>query len=162
VLRSYHRHVQQAIKLFAERADNKKHFLSVTAGSTIIHVHHPTNRKLVLEYKPDATIISNNRSKIVFQVLDAQARKNREIEADMIRAFLSPEVSIMVFVTESRAYAEKVDGISRIISENLHSYGVKDQSLPITLSLVIPKSIRSADGMLRYFSTIRGKLTTSL
>jgi len=161
-LRRYHKRVQQGIKLFGEREDNREQFLNVNVGSRIIYIHDPTNRRLApLEYKPDATIISRSRRKIVFQVLDAQARKNREIEADMIRGFLSPDVSIMVFITASRSYAEKVERISTILSENLHSYGVRDHSMPITISLVIPRTVRTAERTMRYFNSVRGELIKS-
>jgi len=158
-LRTYHRNLQRGIKLFGEHADNKEHFLSVNIGSTIIRIHHPTNRRLPpLEYKPDATIILRNRRKIVFQVLDTQAGKNREIEADMFRGFLSGEVSIMVFVTKSRENAKNVDRISIILAENLSGYGVPDESMPITIALIIPDTVRNAEGALRYLNDIRSKL----
>lgn len=152
-MRRYHRNVQQSIKLFGEDRNNREQFLNVTVGGTIIRIHHPTNRKLPpLEYRPDAIITSRNRKKIVFQVLDSQARKNREIEADMFRAFLSQEVSIVVFITDSQASAENVERIWSILSENLAGYDVEDESMPITTSLIIPKEIRSAQGAYMYLN----------
>lgn len=162
-MRGYHRRVQQGIKLFAEHPDNKNHFLSVNLGSKIFRIHHPTNGKLApLEYKPDATITPEKRSKIVFQVLDSQARKNREIEADMIRAFLSPEVSIMVFVVESPEYAKNVNRISAIISDNLVDSGVPGKKLPLTIALAIPRGIRSAEEATKHLKKIRGKILSHL
>src|SRR5260370_25683698 len=131
------------MKMFAELPKNRTEFVSVTNGSPIIRIHSPTNSKVApLEYKPDATIVLRNRQKIVFQVLAAQARKNREIEADMMRAFLSPEVSVIVFVTESSVYAKNVERISEILADSLSAYAVKDEMMPITVSLIVPKSIR--------------------
>ena len=111
-----------------------------------------------MEYKPDATIISKKRSKIVFQVLDTQAEKNREIESDLIRCFLSPDVSIMIFITETPEYAKNVERISSILSENLIDYGIRNLMIPITVALAIPRAIRSAQDTLRHFRKIRGRL----
>jgi len=95
-------------------------------------------------------------------VLDTQAGKNREIEADMFRGFLSGEVSIMVFVTKSRENAKNVDRISIILAENLSGYGVSDESMPITIALIIPETVRNAEGALRYLNNIRSKLISPL
>jgi len=158
-LRRYHRYVQQGIKLFGEDSKNRDQFINVSVGGTIIRIHHPTDRRLApLEYKPDATITSKKRKKIVFQVLDSQASKNREIEADMLRAFLSLEVSIIVFITDSQAAAKNVDRIWAIISENLAGYDVNDESMPIAAALVIPRQIRSAEEAFRHLNSKRGKL----
>ena len=70
----------------------------------------------------------------------------------MFRAFLSQEVSIVVFITDSQASAENVERIWSILSENLAGYDVEDESMPITTSLIIPKEIRSAQGAYMYLN----------
>ncbi len=158
-MRTYHRHVQRGIKLFGEDASNKDLFLNVTIGGTIIRIHHPTRGSLApLEYKPDAIITSRNRRKIVFQVLDSQARKNREIEADMFRAFLSWEVSMIVFVTDSQMTARNVDRIWSIVSGILAEYKVEARMMPKAAFLVIPRNIRSPESAFSYLNSVRSKL----
>ena len=161
-MKEYHKRVQKGIRIFAEQQDCKSDFVHVSTGSKIVYIHHPTNRKLEpLEYKPDAILTVRNRRMVFFQVLDTQAKKNREIEADIIRSFLSPEVSIVVFVTESKDYAKRVERISSIISENLVENGTNRHMIPITIALAIPRSIRKPSDTLRYFNKIKAKLTRS-
>jgi hypothetical protein len=112
----YHKVVQEAIFLLGEKHRHKE-VLNITKGGVTICITHGTKPTIkALMFKPDAIFTIKNRQKIVFQVLSSQAEKNREIEADMLRALLSSEVARIVFTTPTIAYAQNIDRLYNIIA----------------------------------------------
>jgi hypothetical protein len=156
-IKDYHRLVQAGIVLFGKTCQGKT-ILTVSGGGKTLFIHHSTNRRLrPLEYKPDAIFVAKDRRKIVFQVLGSQAKKNREIEADMIRAFLCSEVSRIVFIAPTVKYYNNIVRISGILQDALLSYGLKEKAIPIIIVLKIPK-IRRSKAVIPYLSGIKKKL----
>ena len=62
-------------------------------------IYHPSDRTIKpIEFDPDMVFILPDKRKYVFQILDSQLEHKREIEADAFRAFISAEVSRLVFI----------------------------------------------------------------
>jgi hypothetical protein len=84
-----------------------------------------------------------DRKKCTFQVLKSQLKSKRQIEADIFRAILSPEVSKIVFTAPHKQGTKMVKGIHSIIQETLLEYGINEKTLPIAIFIEIPSSVKS-------------------
>ena len=91
---------------------------------------------------------------MVFQVLGSQARKGREIEADIFRAYLYNGVSKLIFIVPSETDGENVSRITEIIQDGLDSLGIS-KDLRLFLTLVIPKKVRGSESALKYLNDRR-------
>ena len=139
---NYHRVVQNAILDFGTSHMHKE-ITSVSKGGELLYIHHRSDPKLKpMTVKPDGIFIMNNqfKSKIVFQVLDSQRKHNREIEADIFRAYLCSGVGRLVFVVPTKQDLENVSRLSSIIQDNLEGYGNKFY-INFALTLLIPKIV---------------------
>ena len=139
-MKNYHKLVQRGITIFG-KPHLENELLSVQEGGTIMRIYHPTNKDLdPLTFQPDRIFTLNDKSKIIFQVLGAQARKNREIEADIFRVFLCSGILKLIFITPSKESAENVDRIAAIVQKTLEIHGTRKAALPTVLTIVVPET----------------------
>jgi len=152
-LQDYHRKIQDAILKFGELHLGKE-ILSISKGGERLRITHRTKSIDPITFKPDGIFTLKNRTKMVFQVLGSQARKGREIEADIFRAYLYNGVSKLIFIVPSETDGENVSRITEIIQDGLDSLGIS-KDLRLFLTLVIPKKVRGSESALKYLNDRR-------
>ncbi len=137
----YHKNIQKGILLFGKKLKN---ILNVHKESNI-YIHHITKSKILpLTYKPDVIFHINDKSKYVFQILDSQASKKREILADMFRACLSSDVSKIFFITNNKDIEAEIRRTWEIITSILSiDFRINDKRLPLLLTIPISYEIAS-------------------
>ncbi len=154
-MKDYHKTIQEAILDFGNLHLHKK-IISISKGNEILYIQHRTKDKLkALTFKPDGIFtLKKGKSRVVFQVLDSQAKRNREIEADIFRAYFCPGVAKLVFIVPTEEDLENVSRISSIIQDNLERYG-SDFDIGFSLTLLIPKTVRNRKSALSYLTPPR-------
>jgi hypothetical protein len=151
-MKNYHKIIQDGIILFGK--SKKEEILNISKRKLLIYHPSPNKRNITpIEYHPDVTFTVSDRRKYTFQVLGSQIKHKREIEADIFRAFLSPEVSKLIFIASNKKDIEMVDNITTIIEENLLDYGIKRKALPITIFIKIPSRIKKAEDVVRFLKS---------
>jgi len=137
----YHRIVQQAIDELGAAHLNKE-VASVSRGGEKLQIIHRTKALTPITFKPDRVFTLRDRSKVAFQVLASQAGKHREIEADILRAFLCIGISKLVFIVPSSSDMENVNRICDIIQDVLEALGARED-YNLSMTILIPKSVRN-------------------
>ena len=128
--------------------------LSVSKGGERLAISHGTRPLTPITFKPDRTFTLNDRTKVAFQVLESQAQKLREIEADILRAFLCPGISKLVFIVPADEDGANVIRITSIIQDGLEHLGVK-RGLNLFLVLTIPRTVKTVTDVLFYLNNPR-------
>lgn len=128
--------------------------LSVSRGGERLVIPHATKDLKPITFKPDRIFTLNDRTKVAFQVLESQTKKDREIEADVFRAYLFSGISKLIFIVPSVQDADNVSRITSIIQDNLEHWGVK-KDLGLFLVLTIPRSAKSTADALFYLNQSR-------
>jgi hypothetical protein len=147
----YHDIVKAGIIEFGKKYVGKE-ILSVSKKKLFIHHRDKTSIKIV--YEPDVTFTIDDRSEYTFQILHSQAKKKREIEADIFRAILSPEVSKLLFIVPNIGDKKSVMAIHTIIEDKLLNYGMRPKALPITMFIVMPEEVKSKEDVVIYLDNI--------
>lgn len=145
--------IQDGISEFG-KLHMRKSVLNVSAGGERLVIPHGTKTLSPITFKPDRIFTLSDRTKVAFQVLESQAKKHREIEADIFRAYLCPGISKLVFIVPTDEDGENVIRITSIIQDGLEHLGLK-KDLNLFLVLTIPKSVTSVPSVLSYLNEPR-------
>ncbi len=137
----YHRMVQKAIDEFGA-AHLHKEVASVSTGGERLQIIHRTKPLKPITFKPDRVFTLRDRSKVAFQVLASQAGRHREIEADILRAFLCSGISKLVFIVSTPSAMKNVNRICDIIQDVLEALGARED-YNLSLTILIPESVRN-------------------
>jgi hypothetical protein len=146
----YHRVIQQGIDEFGN-SHLRQEVSSISKGGEKLQIIHRTKNLKPITFKPDRVLTLRDRTKVAFQILGSQASKRREIEADIIRAYLCIGISKLVFVVSSPSDYKTVNGISDIIRDVLEALGARDD-LNLNLTILIPKNVRSPAAVASYLN----------
>jgi len=132
----------------------RKNVLNVSQGGESLVIAHGTKRLSPIMFKPDRIFTLSDRTKVAFQVLESQAKKCREVEADILRAYLCPAISKLVFIVPTDEDGDNINRITSIIQDGLEHLGV-EKGLNLFLVLVIPRSVASIPDVLFYLNQPR-------
>jgi hypothetical protein len=120
----YHRVVQDGIVLHGQH----RRYPKVFRDNRPIHINHPTTKRQIL-YRPDAIFETKFGKKILFEVLDDQLHDDNLIIADIIQAYVSENVSRIVFVVPTEADQDKVRDLALTIYSRLVDMGISKRTL---------------------------------
>jgi hypothetical protein len=156
-MKNYHRKVQKGIISFGENCKKRGVILNISQRK--LFINHPTDRRInPIEYQPDVTFTTLDRGrKCTFQVISSQAKNKRQIEADIFRAFLCPEVSKLILIVPDSSKLKTVKNIHSIIQDTLLDYGIDRKMLPITIFIKIPYGIRGSKEVVGYLEDVDKK-----
>jgi hypothetical protein len=142
--------MQNAILQFGKLHLHKE-IRSISKGGERLIISHRTKGLSPIVFKPDRIFTLQNRSKIAFQVLETQTSKYREIEADILRAYLCAGVSKLVFIVPTNFDLENVSRIAEIIQDGLENLGV-ERDTRLFMTLLIPKEVVDIESALVYLN----------
>ncbi len=139
-MKIYHRTVQKGILAFG----NKRGFPKVHGDNVPIHIHHTTGRRQIL-YHPDAHFITRHGKLYLFEVLDDELKKENLIIADVILAYLSPNVAKIFFIVPKPRDQDKIRDLSITIYDRLVDMGMPKRNLrEVRVFFVLRREARSA------------------
>lgn len=102
--------------------------------SGYISINHPTKLRKVIGYNPDVRYILKT-SEVIFEVVETQGKE--KTIADVIRAFLAPNVSQVYFVVNDKIKYKEVDEIVDVILSVLSDkMGRKKKDLPLDVTII--------------------------
>ncbi len=140
--KTYHQKVQEGILLYG-RAEEK---LKKVCGDRIpIHIHHLTTRKQILYY-PDAHFVTKLGKLHIFEVLDSELKDQNLIIADIIQAYLSPNVLRIVFIVPTEKAQDVVSNLALTLCDKLVDMGIPKRELKEVRTLyMLRKEASSAE-----------------
>jgi hypothetical protein len=131
----YHRIVQDGILLHG----HEQGFPKVRGDNVPVPLNHPYIAKVHL-YRPDATFVSLHGKLHVFEVLDSQVHDDNLTIADIIQAYLTPNVARIVFIVPSERDQDRIQELALIVYARLVDMGVSEKDLRQVVFLAIRPS----------------------
>lgn len=123
-MKHYHRIVQNGIIAYGK----KRGFPKVYGDNVPIHIHHTTGRQQIL-YRPDAHFITRHGKVHLFEVLDDELKDENLVIADIILAYLSPNVAKIFFIVPTPRDQEEIKDLSITIYDRLVGMGISKRDL---------------------------------
>lgn len=122
----------------------RRGFRRVYRDNTPVHINHPWSRQQIL-YRPDAHFITSHGKLIIYEVLDDQLGDDNLIIADIIQAYLSPNVLEIFFVVPTPRDQDRVKELAVTIYARLVNMGIPEQDLrEVRVLFVSRREARSA------------------
>jgi len=150
----YHDIIQKRIVHFGE---NHRKVKRVKTSGHPLHINHPT-KNLSLIYNPDVHFQLKNRKIIVFEIADRQS--NEKTIADIIRSFLTPNVSQVYFVVPTEEKRKEITIMYDVILSKLaDDFGTKKSKLPLDANVIVISKedvldIDKLDALLKEYITL--------
>jgi len=124
VKKHYHRIVQNGIMAYG----TKRGFREVHGDDLPIHIHHTTGMQQIL-YRPDAHFITRHGKVYLFEVLDGELKDKNLVIADIIQAYLTPNVAKIFFIVPTPRDQEGIKNLSVTIYDRLVCMGIPKRDL---------------------------------
>lgn len=134
-MKRYHRNVEDGILEFGRR----RRFPHVNGDNVPLHINHPFTRKQIL-YRPDAHFITRHGKLVIFEVLDDEIGDDNLVIADIIQAFLTPNVLQIFFIVPVPNDQDHVKELAVTIYATLVNMGVPERNLKDVRTLYIARS----------------------
>ena len=115
----YHRTIKRSIVSLAKKSGKYKIHVEGKIPLT-----HPNFERMFF-YKPDVHLETKFGKIYIFEILDAEMKDMNLVISDIIQSYISPNVSKIFFIVNSKDDADKVYKWSSVIGGRLEQRGMK-------------------------------------
>jgi len=122
-LNPYHKIVQEGILLYEKTLGNKG------SKGEINPVHINARSKKQIIYLPDGHFKTRRGKRRIYEILDDQLNKPNLIIADVIQAYLTENVSLIMFIVPRQDDIEPVKELAVTIYDRLVQMGISQKDL---------------------------------
>lgn len=122
-MNAYHKRVQEGILLYEERLGNKGSKGEINP----VHINSKSRKQII--YLPDGHFRTKHGKRRIYEILDDQLNEHNLIIADIIQAYLTENVSLIMFIVPTQGDIEPVKELAVTIYDRLVRMGISQKDL---------------------------------